>query len=68
MKNLLIFSIMIVSLIACSPSANRQKSYQNNYDAERCKELSDRVEELKGKPIRRNAAHELYLAECVNRT
>ena len=60
--------MLVVSLAACSSAANRQNSYQNNYDAERCKELSDQVEALKGKPIRRNAAHELYLAECVNRT
>lgn len=68
MKNLIMTSIVVVSLAACSTASNRQSSYQNNHDAGRCKELSQRVEALKGKPVRRNAAHDLYLAECVNRT
>ncbi|MFT5397152.1 MAG: hypothetical protein ACI85N_002370, partial [Gammaproteobacteria bacterium] len=34
--------------------------------SERCRELSQNIEKLKGKPLRRSAARDLYKAECLN--
>jgi len=46
-------------LTACSSTNNR------TYDGERCKELSKKAEELRGKPIRRSAAVDQYNLECT---
>jgi len=35
---------------------------------ERCKKLKKDLDDLKGKPLQRNAAIEYYQSECVSRT
>ncbi len=66
----MIVFITVVFLSACATQDLSPMELQKKQAEliERCKQLKKDIDELKGKPIRRNAAIEYYQSECNART
>ena len=67
LKSIVITIFMATLLGACSsssidPAANQKEEAEL---AERCRELQEDIEDLKGRPVRRSAAREYYANECM---
>ena len=68
-KPMVIAIFMAILLCACSsPSSDFSSTQQEQAELmERCKQLQQDIEDLKGRPARRSAAREYYASECTNR-
>ncbi len=58
-------STLLMSACSSTPTdpAEKQKNFEER--VKRCKKLKQEADELRGKPIRRNAALEYYQQECT---
>jgi cell division protein FtsB len=67
LKPIVITIFMATLLGACSSSLTdpAAKQKEDAELAERCKELQEDIEDLKGRPVRRSAAREYYANECM---
>lgn len=68
-KSMVIAIFMAIILCACSSSPSDLAATQQEQaeSMERCKQLQQDIEDLKGRPARRSAAREYYASECTNR-
>jgi len=67
----LVLSILIIILLsACATKDLTPMEIQQKQTEliERCKKLKKDIDNLKGKPVRRNAAIEYFSDQCVTRT
>lgn len=60
-----IFMATLLGACSSSPTDPAAKQKQEADLAERCRELQEDIEDLKGKPVRRSAAREYYANECM---
>jgi hypothetical protein len=69
LKSVAIAISIAILLGACSSSPPDPSVAQKEQSEllERCRQLQQDIEDLKGKPVRRNAAREYYVNECTNR-
>jgi len=60
-------SVSIILLAACSSSPTDPEAIAKEQaeQRERCKQLQQDIEDLKGRPVRRGAAIEYYNSECI---
>lgn len=60
-------SVSLVFLSACSSSPTDPEviAKEQAEQRERCKQLQQDIEDLKGRPVRRGAAIEYYNSECM---
>ena len=67
LKSIVITIFMATLLGACSSSSTGPAAKQKEEAelAERCRELQEDIEDLKGRPVRRSAAREYYANECM---
>jgi hypothetical protein len=67
-KSMVIGIFMTIILCACSASPSDLSTTQQEQELmERCNQLQQDIEDLKGRPARRSAAREYYASECTNR-
>ena len=57
------------SIMFKAPTVYEDPNYKNETDLhnEYCLDLQKKIKELKYRPVRRNAVHESYKAECLNK-
>lgn len=68
-KSMVIAMFLAVLLCACSssPSDSSVTNQEHAELIERCRQLQEDIDDLKGRPVRRGAAREYYASECTNR-
>jgi PBP1b-binding outer membrane lipoprotein LpoB len=67
-KSIIAAVFLAFLLSACSSSSDTALTQQEEAELrERCKQLLQDAEDLKGRPVRRGAALEYYQNECVLR-
>lgn len=64
---LIIIGVGVLTLTACSSSPTDPEAIAKEQaeQRERCRQLQQDIEDLKGRPIRRGAAIEYYNSECI---